>query len=565
MNKKSLLKCFIVSVAVAIGIVACNEVDLGNLSNDIQLDEKLVVPLGYTEATFLEFVEDSAGIEIYIEGDEVFWSVRDTAIYKMKQLQPQPFNLYSDPLPTTVFLPSETQLVWTFEDYFDFVSNENGEERIDSAYINSLAGSISLNITDAAAQFSSLTAVLEFDPTKITHFDGTPVTETLNFTSFNELQPVSLTNVKVFGLTQQEGEIGIPVSIKTYLTASTAGTTIAAGSILSLQATNFQPLDYSIAYGLFKPTENLLNINEDFDFNINDLEGLLKFHDPRVHITVKSNVGSDMIFDLDYLKAYKNGSTSGDTARAEFEGSYAYSFLARGTATPHQWRETTETFDRDHGATYRLFASENGEMPDKLSYRYSIGLQQPRDDNGNLKPMFITPDAELQVYGRADIPMWLDEGSYYTYKDTLEDVGENIEDYLDDLDENGFTLTALLIRLKLLNGLPVHAKCRIEFLDALGNEISKQELGIQDSYEIEMPQVTADGTVISPSEQIIVIGKKDKMNIDLIKSVKSIAFDIKLDGEKENIQYKMHGRPDSSFRIDVGLYVDGTYKSTSKE
>ncbi|MDR2854403.1 MAG: hypothetical protein LBV31_03760 [Prevotellaceae bacterium] len=566
MTKSNLLIRSAIAAAASVCWLGCNDVDFGNVSKDIQLDEKLVLPLGYAEANVGNIIEDNGMVGVYIDGEEIRWSVRDSSSYTMKPLLPHPFEI-SGNVAISAVLPSNTVLIATLNGYLNLLGGNDGDERIDSALINSLVANMKMECTDEATNFRKIEAVFEFDPTKIKHYDGSPVSETLTFNAFGETHPLALNNVKISNLTPEEGAVGIPMTVKLYLTANEGGTTIVAGSRMRVAADNFGAFDYQIAYGSFKPSELLFDVEEHFDFNIGDLDGAaLKFYDPSILIEINSNVGADLVFDLDYLRAYKQNSTSGDTVYAVFspDGAHQTSFVAGGTITPNAWRHTIETFDREHGATNLLFGQD--EMPDRLEYHFSINVQQPKDENGVPRPMFITPNAAIKVYAGADIPIWLDKGSRYIYKDTIGGVSDSIQGYLDDLEKEGFTLNNLLLHLKLVNNFPLHAVYSMKLLDEAGKELSMQNLGLQDSYEIKMPKVSADGTVIEPAEQTIVFGGTDTNLIKTLKKIKSIAFALAMDGKsQEDVENGIHIHPSDSFRVNLGLYVDGTYKTTLKK
>ncbi|GHT18695.1 hypothetical protein FACS189429_5560 [Bacteroidia bacterium] len=291
---------------------------------------------------------------------------------------------------------------------------------------------------------------------------------------------------------------------------------------------------------------------EIFDFDI-ERDQYVAFLNPQVQIKVRSNAGVPLHFDIDYLRAYRVDDATFDTIYAEFlpNNSRSYEFTANRPEAPGREVQTTHIFDKDNGKTNLLFAQE--QMPNRIEYKYSIRVSD-RNSDGTVVPLFITPDARINVYAEAKVPFWIGAGSQYVYKDTIDNVGDTIVSQLQKLEEEGLAINSVDLLLKLVNHLPVHSRINMKFLDSSGNEVDLGE--ILRNIDVPMPTVDAQGSVTAASEHTIKISVP-KARIDKLKTVKIIAFDLLFDGGEQT--NKMYAHPDDFFRVNIGLAVNGTY------
>jgi len=543
----------IFTILTCCSLISCNDVDLANFNKEIQLNESLVLPIGYAEATVNEIVENAQPAEITIDGQDVIWTLRDSAFYSMKPIEPIDFTMnISTPFALTGVLGEFTAIYNGKIEFFNGSTNE----RIDSAYITSLPIDLTIGGDLGGNTFSRIDVVFNFDPNKVrSSIDGSAVSIPLTFTHFGEMQPLNIKNIKVVNL-GADASVGIPVEIKFKLVTQPS-VTIPANSTISFTS-NFGKFDYEIAYGSFEIAENTVGIEETFDFDI-DRDQYLAFLDPKVKIQVISNAGISMDFNIDYLRALrvnddKTPDISFTPVYAEFSnGTTNYSFIVDGTFVPHTWEQDSALFDKNNGKTDRLFAQSS--MPNRIEYKYSVGLKTPRKNNS---PMFITPDAQIKVYAKAQIPFWLGENSRYVYKDSVDNVGDSIVSQLKKLEDEGLEITNVDLLLKIINHLPIHSNVKIKYLDSNGAEVNLGD--VINSVDVQMPQVDSNGSVITQSEQTISI-KVIKENIDKLKTVKKIAFEMLFDGEKDGTFNKIYAHPDDFFRVNIGLGVQGNYKN----
>ena len=562
MKIKKTCKLLLANILVISALNSCNDVNLSNISKDVELAPTLVVPIGYAEITAKQIVDNSQTGEFTVEGDNIVWNISDSAEYSMRQIAPQQF--YADiNAPAAVIPAVSRQLVANYDDYFQFFDGTD-DSRIDSAYVNSLSADVQLNGNNEmlSANFNKIEVVVTLDPTVILHTNGSTVSETLTYTAWGQTQNFDFTNFKITGLNAVQSKIGIPVNIKIYLTASSSGTTIQSGSTFSLAAT-FSDFNYSIAYGKFQPAENLTNVTEKFDFNLNAANSL-KFINPQIIINVKSKAGVPLNFNIDYLRAYRVDDATFDTIYAQFAPNNArnYTFPVQRAYVPGDWAQTPpQSFDKDNGSTNLLFSQ--GITPDRLEYKYSVTVS---DDKS--APMYITPDALIKIHATAKIPLWLDKGSFYTYSDTVKNVNDGILKFVNEMEDKGITISAASLYMKVINNMPTHGKISYKMLDYNDMElpldsVTTNTYGLLNFYDIEMPQVDANGRVIAPAEQTIVVGSKTNNILDLLKSVKSIVLTILIDGEsKDAIENKVYGQPDNSIRVNLGLYINGKIITT---
>jgi len=205
------------------------------------------------------------------------------------------------------------------------------------------------------------------------------------------------------------------------------------------------------------------------------------------------------------------------------------------------------TLDKDYGATDRLFSNAN--KPDVLEYKYSVGIDNSTNDH---TPDFITPDGTIKVLYKIQIPLYLKPGSYYEFKDTLVDAGEDINSALEDVEVNSGS-----IFLTVSNGLPVKGKLTLALKDSLGRDIATT---FTKEYDIDAPQVDAEGYVvengITPQKIEIALNNEQ---LDDFKNSKDIVYTFRIDSR--DTESFIHFRKSDSFKVKLGLFVNGKVSS----
>lgn len=558
MKRKIIYTFLFALLVVPLGFISCNDVDLAKVSKDIELNEKLVLPIGSASATAKEIVEGWDSTQsISIEGDEIIWHITDSSYYEMKQIYPERFAFEAN-IPVQTISPGGSVLIFENNDTIQFISG--GIERIDSAKIDNLTIIFTLGVDGSmgAVPFSRIDVTVTLDPAKARHTDGTPVVATAQYFNYGDSETLEFSDIKLFNLGYPENIIGIPVKIEIIYHATSAGAVIPAGSKLIVSSA-FSKFNYEIAYGRFVPSESTQNALEKFDFDI-DMTGVFKFLDPKVAIIVESNVGVPLVFDIDFLRSYRKNDISVDTVYAEFgtgpnnHGTHLY---ASQSTIPGTSVVTTKVIDSstENGTLYKLF--EQDKMPNVLEYLFSASVY---DDPSN-PLMWITPDARIKVKAQAKIPFYMGKGSYYTYSDSIHGVNDSINFIFDDFEKEGITVNEAILRMNIINHLPIRGLIRnVKFLDESGNEILFDNF--EDPIEFDLPEVTTNGVVINPSKTLVDLRltKDDIENV--LKKTKTIAYELHADGKSKNdLENEIHIKSTDTFQVKLGVYIDAKYKT----
>ncbi|HOJ66543.1 MAG TPA: hypothetical protein PLZ54_06150, partial [Paludibacteraceae bacterium] len=169
-----------------------------------------------------------------------------------------------------------------------------------------------------------------------------------------------------------------------------------------------------------------------------------------------------------------------------------------------------------------------------------------------------TPDGNIKVLYKIQIPLYLKPGSYYEFKDTIPDAGEDINSALEDVDVNSGS-----IFLTVTNGLPVKGKLTLVLKDSLGRDISTT---FKKEYDIDAPQVDAEGFVVESSitpQKIEIALNNDQLND--FKRSKDIVYKFRIDSKDANSF--IHFRKSDTFKVKLGLFVNGkvSYDSNNND
>ena len=312
---------------------------------------------------------------------------------------------------------------------------------------------------------------------------------------------------------------------------------------------SFSDLNFptSVIYGnLDANMEASGTCEQSWNFNKYFPIGVLRFSNPTVDVTVSSNIGTYLNFQIDYARAFLSTDTT-VTTYAWFNNHTTNAVNEQfdiKPKVPGQWvTKKLRTFDKDWGETNHLFGSEN--RCDKIQYKFSASINQSLVNN-DASTSYITSDQKIKVKLTTKIPMQFDAGSYYEYVDTIPNTFDKIASAFNNID------TAQLV-LNIKNGLPVKTQLSLSFLDSLGTEIHTD---FNEVYTINAGTVDANGSVKMGNEhKEILLFSLTKSQLNELKVAKKMTYAVRFDGQ--NIDANIHFTKSNTFDLNVGLFVKG--------
>lgn len=538
--KRKIVFRFLFFSGIFLGVFSsCKEIDLTGISNDILIDESLVIPIGEGSASIndvLKKVVDNSNL--LIEADTVNYVSNYTYQYKFKDidiLQYQaPRNIPIDgfepatiPANQAITLPVSN---FTVELGLDPAST-NTTKRVDSTYVTSTAVGITVtssNITLAsggAISPSDLKVTLGF-PKMYYQSDRSQVSKPIPY-SFGVPYNLSLNNVIV----DTKGLTGVPVTVS--LTSGGRQIKVNASSSINI-IISFNSVNFSVSYGLFQPSSvQTTNIAVPLDM-LQSLPKGMTFANPKAFINVQSNIGSYLDYYIDYVKAYNKSGTV--VKNASFNGTPSASeVINKKPSSPGGFISyDLKTLDKNYGTTNQLF--ETNDVLDTLKYQFSLTA-----DPNSPKPSYVIPGMQMTANVRIQIPMYLEKGSTYDYTDTIKYENKEIS-YVD---------SAVLV-LKVTNGLPVQGKFTMKLLDA-NNHVMNSSLN-DSIYLIKSANVGNNGLVTSSVDTKLNIILTSSQLAD-VKNAKAFSYTVFLSGQDatKEIQFTKN----NVVTVKVGVFAKG--------
>ena len=314
-------------------------------------------------------------------------------------------------------------------------------------------------------------------------------------------------------------------------------------------------LPNSVTYGNFDFQLPSTTFQQAWNVNKHFRNGLLKFSDPKVDITLSSNIGTYLNFKLDYIKAFRNEDPTLVPVYAWFDNHTINSINEQldKPKSPGLWiTKTLKTLDKDYGEMDHLFVNEI--KSDKIEYKLSSWIDQSLAQKDPTK-IFITPDARIKVNIRTTIPFQLNEGSYYDYIDT---VSTNVFKFIDNYAVDRIDTVAIVMKIK--NGLPVTTQLSLNFLDSNGIEI---KTGFEKTHIILSGKVDMSGIVQFGNEtnQTFLIPVTNN-ELSELRRTNSIVYTLSFEGESAGSN--IHFNTINTFDMKLGLYLKGDLKVNSK-
>ena len=218
MNNKSLFKILSMLWICSTIFTACmSDVELSKISNDILIDESLVVPVGVDTIKIKELLQklskdnqvttDPAGqgTEIYFEKEEKYdYSFRDISLLKNSaqtavSFQPSPGGLIS--VPANASIPS-TNLNTTFN---LGLNSDVANERVDKVLVTKATLNLALSFTSLNLLPANMTVTLTFPADRVTLANGTTsmtfiptgINSNIDILNFTVNMPANATSIPV--------------------------------------------------------------------------------------------------------------------------------------------------------------------------------------------------------------------------------------------------------------------------------------------------------------------------------------------------------------------------------
>lgn len=553
MKRKFIVNCLVIFLISFGMFTSCmNDVDLSDISDELKIDQSLVLPIGEATITLEEVIKQINQPELIgFDNDKIFvhmndsleWSFRDITLLGV--VNPLEQTIYPSPSGITP-IPANTTLP-TIERNENIELNFNTDisvQRVDRVIANSATLNVEISKENIDIDPSNVKISLVF-PNNVFYFeDGT---STIEYTpsSFGVAADVPVPSFTIFTINSANA---IPVTVKLDVRTGNNPIILSPTSSFTIKV-KFSNIDFRVAFGYFTPTLSGVaqeEIVELGDFTEGFPKGMLRLADPSITFSIKNYLGIRMGLHIDEIKAYRKDEPAYTPIFATFKDNNTSTLKAINAAGEFgDFGPTEFTLDKDSGKLDMLFDKEL--LPNMLSYKFSV------TNIGVNRTDWVFPGAKIKVGFDVKVPLNLKADSYVELNDTIKDI-----DLSETLKEDYIERATLV--LTITNGLPIGADFTMKLLDATGNEI---ETTIEKNYVIEAPNVDNNGLVIKSelTEKIIRI-EVLKSQLAALRNTKNIAFVVRVEGKQDK---PINFEKTNSFGVKLGVFVkaDTTIKPGS--
>lgn len=549
MEKKLILFCKCTIGIFCFILMSCNDVDLLNISKDVQIDESLVLPIAEGSIT-LEDILNQLDLQdqIGIDADTINFVTEINKEYQFADV-----NLLKDavektinfPLPvSTVQADTEIPAMGTNEFQIDLGLDPSSTiNRFDSVRVSSATFGLTLSVTDIKVVSnnlgispSDLKITIVFP--QMSYFNSNaPISKEVTINQFGQMSNFELVNF----VGKTNGMTGVPFQIK----FKSGNRDIKVGTTGKIDiGFKISQLAYQVAYGRFElTTAASTTLKMPLDV-LSELPEGLRFANPKALIKLESNIGAYLRFNIESMKAYsKDGST---VKQALFNGNTStFEIIDVKPATPGLFiSKNLKTLDRNYGTTDQLF--DTSVKLDTLEYKFSFQTDDALN-NTSSTPSFIIPGMKMKAYVKIQVPFYLKEGSNISMSDTLKNIDFKIIENIEN---------AILV-LKVTNSLPVKVSYSMKFLNASNAVITTS---ISDTtYVINSGNADNNGLVTSPTITPINI-ELTKEQANEIKDAKGMIYTFKVEGQDATKQIQF--TKNNYIKVKLGAFVNGSYSTT---
>lgn len=561
-NKKIIFSC----LTALLLINSCtNDINLLSISTDAKIDQSLVLPVAEAKLTINDIITKlglPSGIDTL--NNEISYLNTTNAEFLFK-----PFNIADSlkpfvktlaPISSMVVFPAGVPIdIPAVDDALSLGLNHNViKQRVDLAKMASSVLNVTINVSPDLASIPASDLKIEFIfPQDKLKFDS-GITPSFTPKMYGQSGQLSLGSYSIFA----NGTTTIPLKIKASIKAQISPLTLGPASKIYVNMT-FANIVLSEAWGLFNMEVEESNTIQ-LPFKIEDYltpGSFIRLENPTIDISTTTNIGADLIFNIDYIKTY-NQNNPAKTFSAWFNNHSSNSLALNINGPTIIGQSSTiqlPQFNKSNGEIDQLFDTK--PYPNKIDYKYSI-----LSNTSSLRAQnFITADSKVKFEIKTRINLSLKSGSNYIFTDTIKNVDTGFAKNLNAID------SAVMV-LNISNGMPVKAIYRMTFWkstnlnDTIAASIDKindnTKMGtLFSQYTINAPAVNSDGTVKQDalSNQTLEIGLS-KNTIEALKKTKFIVYTIALAGETSSAigvqtTNPVHFTTKNSFAVKLGVFV----------
>jgi hypothetical protein len=530
-------------------LISCNDVDLLNISKDVQIQESLVLPIA--EGTIsIEDILNQFDLESQIVTDadtinfisevNTEYQFKDVDLLKNAINKVMFFPLVSGPVQTnaTIPLPISNELILDLGLEPNSTTNRFDSVKVSSVTFGIVVSPSDLKLLSNNNNISPSDLKIIFVFPKMHYINSSePITKEVTVNQFGQINSFELTNFMGYF----EGMTGVPFQVQ--FKSGNRELSVGNNGVIDM-ALNISQIAIDVAWGRFEltTTENT-SLKMPLDMLSLLPEGL-RFANPKALIKIESNIGSYIRFNIESIKAYsKDGST---VKQALFEGNTStFQTIDVKPATPGLFvSKQLRTLDKNYGTTDQLFDS-NVKL-DTLEYKFSFQTDDELN-NASSTTSFVIPGMKLKANIKIQIPFYLKEGSNISISDTINDINGDVFEHID----------MAVLALKVTNSLPVKVTYSMKFFDELNNLIITS---INDSsYVINSGLVDGAGLVTSPTVTPINI-ELAKEQAEPLKNAKSMIYTILVEGQDASKQIQF--TKNNYIKVKLGVFAKGSITTT---
>jgi len=547
-RKLILFYCSIVGLS-AMSLTSCVDIDLSAVSKDVQIKESLVMPIGEANLNIGDILTKlSLPDQIKMNADTINFVTELNSQYQFLNV-----NLLANPvttnLPFTIApipqVPANTEIpiTGTVLDVNLGLDPNSTTQRVDKIEITKFVFGINISRSNLFV-FGTTSPISESDLRIVMIFPKfyksnttTPIDPVeVPINQFDQLSNVTLNDFYM----DTKGLTGTPILVKLY--SGNRDITVAASATLNLSVV-ISEIQNIVAYGKFQlnstaPTTLKLPLDM-----LSAIPAGLNFANPKATITLTSDIGTYLQFNIESIKAYSKDRSIIKQGLFKNGSQSTTEVIDVKPMTPKDKAVTKQlhTLDRNYGSLDQLF----DRSLDTLEYKFSLTTADALNDT-SATPSFITPGMSMKANIKIEVPLYFKSGSNYTLTDTL----SNINIPFGNVDN------AILV-LKVTNALPVKATFSMKFLDASNNVITSS-LNTS-TYVINSGEVNSFGLVTAETVSPINI-ELTQTQANEIKDAKSMIYSLVLAGKTDNDPIQI--TKNNYIKVKLGAYLKGKYSTT---
>ena len=544
---------------------------IDDIDTTVGLDMALVGPIGKSKITLSSvFPDDLENYELLIRNDSIFIVLHDTVDFGSTFIDDIkiPKGKYTKHIPVidSNLLPTTSVDVDVTLDY-EFDINTNPNERIDSLVFNTSVLNFQFTSNYDYSPAAQMEVIFDSDELVLnpTLYPENKIVLSLVQGTIN--QNIDLTGAKLFFPNSSKK---IKIRYKVHVETNTP---FVPGTEPIDVAIDFDTTIPRIVYGYIGQNRDIWGgeIVRPFDFTslFQGVDFFLPFYNPQIYITAESNIGIPAQYTLDWVKA--TDTNTSEVVYADFEGSPNTSFVLNYPVISEIENKSiqellsfdsrildkrhTKLFDREYGATNRLFQINANE----LAYKFSV---RTLNDPAASVHYFLN-DSKMSLYIKAMIQLNFEgndnpaKSFHVNLSDTLDiDFAQIID--VDQVD----TENEIVARIKLnyKNALPIGAFASLSFLDENKEQVQYNNETLEKEFTIEPAQVKPDGTVLAPLPNTsITINLTADEYTNYISKTKKLAFTYSMKGnDGKNVQIKAS----DWLELKASFYVSAKAKVT---